>query len=279
MADLRSAVGKGREALGRIEKRQLQAIGSTSLSENEFRVYSQWGEDGIIQLLVRHVQSGPKTFIEFGVEDYTESNTRFLLINNNWAGLVIDASEKNVRYIRNDPIYWQHNLKAVHAFVTKDNINELLASNGMRGEVGILSIDIDGNDYWVWNAIEVITPAIVIVEYNFRFGKKRAVTIPYVEDFVRFRAHHSTIYYGASLKALCLLAKKKGYTFVGCNMAGNNAFFVRSELKPEAVKEVSAEEGFVAGQFRETRDSGGNLLYLNPEEEERILSSLPLIEL
>ncbi|MFM6253830.1 MAG: hypothetical protein ACKPEQ_32600, partial [Dolichospermum sp.] len=84
-------------------------------------------------------------------------------------------------------------------------------------------MDIDGNDYWVWQAIDCINPAIVISEYNFRFGANKAVTVPYDASFVRSKAHYSNIYYGASLKALCILADKKGYAFVGCNSAGNNA--------------------------------------------------------
>jgi hypothetical protein len=103
--------------------------------------------------------------------------------------LVIDQNEESVRYIKNDPIYWQYNLKAVRRFITKDNINSLLVENGVQGEIGLLSIDIDGNDYWVWQAIDVISPAIVIVEYNFRFGMNKAITIPYDEYFDRAKAH------------------------------------------------------------------------------------------
>lgn len=86
------------------------------------------------------------------------------------------------------------------------------------------------------------------------------------------------IYYGASLKAFCLLAKQKGYAFVGCNSAGNNAFFVRQDLKPDCIKELTAEEGYVAGMFRESRDENGHLLYISHQEEEQLLSSLPLVE-
>lgn len=215
---------KVQEALGRIESCQLLSLNKLELNANEFRVFSQWGEDGIIQMLLRHIKTPHKIFVEFGVQNYTESNTRFLLINDNWSGLVIEANEKDFQYIKQDPIYWQYNLKAINNFVTKDNINQLLLVNGIQGEIGILSIDIDGNDYWIWKEINVVNPAIVITEYNFRFGIEKAVTIPYDENFTRSNAHHSMIYYGASLKALYLLAQKKGYAFVGCNTAGNNAF-------------------------------------------------------
>ena len=270
------ALGKVREALGRIEARQCSGV--AGLAANEFQVYSQWGEDGIIQHLLRHVPVARKIFVEFGVQDYTESNTRFLLVNNNWAGLVMDASAADIGYIRRDEIYWRHNLKAVQTFITRENINDLLRDNGVAGEIGLLSVDIDGNDYWVWEAIEGVSPAIVIVEYNSRFGPERAVTVPYDPAFVREKAHHSCAYYGASLAALVALGRRKGYAFVGSNTAGNNAFFVRRDLMPDALRELTVTEGFVALQFREARDEQGRLAHLSPEEEAAMVNALPLVE-
>src|ERR1700722_1664225 len=183
---------KIQEALGRIEGRQLAGLAAADLAGAEFRTFSQWGEDGILQHLLRHVAVSKRIFVEFGVENYTESNTRFLLLNNNWAGLIIDGSSKNIDFIKNDEIYWRHNLKAEHAFVTRETINDLIRRNGISGEIGLLSIDIDGNDYWVWEAIDVVLPSVVVVEYNARFGPHKAVTVPYDAGFVRSSAHHST---------------------------------------------------------------------------------------
>lgn len=277
--NLEKNIHKLQESLGRIEKRQTQKLNQHDLQANEFRAFSQWGEDGIIQYLIDNIKIEKKIFVEFGVENYTESNTRFLLVNNNWSGLVMDGSENNINYIKKDPIYWQHNLKAIQAFITKDNINQLLIDNGIEGEIGILSVDIDGNDYWVWEAIDVVNPAIVIAEYNYRFGKDKAVTIPYQKDFVRSEVHHSMIYYGVSLKALAILAKKKGYAFVGCNSAGNNAFFVRRDLKPGLIKELTVEEGYQQGQFRESRNENGKLNFLSFADEQKILQKLPIVEI
>lgn len=273
---LNSTLSKLQESLGRIESRQIQKLGRDTLSEREFQVYSQWGEDGIIDFLVENTHIDQKVFVEFGVQDYRESNTRFLLINRNWSGLVMDGSEEYINYIKRDFIYWKYNLKAECAFITKENINSLLLNNGISGEIGLLSIDIDGNDYWVWDAIEVINPAIVVSEYNARFGKEKALTIPYEPNFYRSQAHYSNIYYGASLKALYLLAQRKGYAFVGCNSTGNNAFFVRRDLKSQKIKELGLEEGFVDCQFRESRDIEGNLAYLDRQQEKKILATLPL---
>jgi hypothetical protein len=269
---------KIQEALGRIEGRQLRDLPVADIQKAEFRTFSQWGEDGILQHLLRHIAIGRKVFVEFGVENYTESNTRFLLINDNWAGLVIDGSTENIDYIKCDDLYWRFNLKAENAFINRDNINGLIRRNGIEGEIGLLSIDIDGNDYWVWEAIDVVAPSIVVVEYNSRFGPERAVTIPYDPGFVRTVAHYSNIYYGASLAALCLLAKRKGYSFVGCNTAGNNAFFVRSELRPPALPELTSVEGFVRSQFRESRDAEGALAFLTDAQEIAILEECELVE-
>lgn len=279
LARLRAALGFLRESLGRVEARldRMTPPGG-DLGTHEFKVYSQWGEDGILQYLVKTVPITRKVFVEFGVESYTEANTRFLLVNDQWSGLVIDGSEANVNFIRGDDIYWRHNLKAVCSFVTRDNINQLLRDNGLGGEIGILSVDIDGNDYWVWERIDAVQPAIVVVEYNARFGPDRAVTVPYDPNFVRQQAHYSCIYYGASLAALMSLGQRKGYAFVGTNQAANNAFFVRRDLLPPTLRELSAAEGWRPCQFRESRDREGRLTFLNPEEETKLLAQLELVE-
>lgn len=269
------------EALGRVEGRQLSGAEIRSLSESEYHVFSQWGEDGIIQFLLRHVVVERKVFVEFGADQYNvESNTRFLLTNNNWSGLVIDGSPENIDRLKPTRAYWLYELKAVQSFITRDNINRLLQENGVSGEIGLLSIDIDGNDYWVWKAVDVISPVIVTVEYNYRFGSGPAVTIPYDEGFDRERAHPSKIYYGASLKALCLLAERKGYAFVGCNSNGINAFFVRRDRLPGQIRELTAEEGFVAAGVAEVFELDGEVRKKSPQEEILLLRNLnlPLVD-
>ena len=266
------------ESLGRIEQRQLLTLSKPGLQANEFRVFSQWGEDGIIQYLISVLHIDRNIFIEFGVENYTESSTRFLLVNNNWSGLVIDGGDENIQFIRNDAIYWQHNIKAECSFVTAENINDIISRNGIRGDIGLLSVDIDGNDYWVWKAIDVVNPVIVVAEYNARFGPTEAVTTPYDPKFVRSTAHHSHIYYGASLAALCALGVDKGYALVGCNSAGNNAFFVRRDRLTMSLPAMSAGQAYVRNQFRETRDKDGRLRFVSPEDEHSVLAGLPLVK-
>lgn len=260
-------------ALGRIESQ----IASPE-KYKEFKVFSQWGEDGIIQWLVQNVSIKRKIFIEFGVQNYTESNTRFLLMNNNWAGLIIDGDTDNINYVKHDDIYWRYNLKAVANFITAENINDIFRDNGIEGEIGLLSVDIDGVDYWVWKSIDSVNPAIVICEYNHRFGKDKAVTVPYKSDFVRYQAHYSGIYYGASIQAFAHLAEKKGYSPVAGNMNGNNVFFVRNDLLNDVVKAIPIEDCWRKGQFREGRRKDGSLAFYTDEEEKNILSRLELVD-
>ena len=263
------------EALGRIELRELSARDSNNLNDYEFRAFSQRGEDGIIQFLLKHVAPENKIFVEFGADAYSfESNTRFLLTNDNWRGLIMDSNERAFEELKRSRAWELYDLTAVQAFVTRENINELLTQHGINGEIGLLSIDIDGNDYWVWQAINVIQPAIVIAEYNHRFGPHRAVTIPYDAKFDRKKAHPSKLYFGASLKALCKLGKAKGYAFVGCN--GVNAFFVRADKRPQMLKELTAAEGFVQGKFGEPFQRDGQTVKLSPEEESAFLQNLDL---
>jgi hypothetical protein len=264
--------------LARVHERHLATLDNLELQNNEFQVYSQWGEDGIIQYLLRHVSVSKKVFVEFGVENYQEANTRWLVEGHNWSGLVLDGSQQHVASIKSDAIYWKHQLRAVAAFVTPENINGLISENGVSGDIGLLSVDIDGIDYWVWKAIDVVTPAIVIVEYNSLFGPIKSVTVPYDPGFVRQKAHYSWSYYGASLAALVALGKTKGYSLVGSNSAGNNAFFVRKDLLRAPLTELTAQEGYVQRAFREARDREGKLTFPSFQEEAALIAGLPLVE-
>lgn len=261
-----------KEAVARVESRQIKQSKIQDLSETEFKVYSQWGEDGIIQYLIDNINISEKIFIEFGVQNYTESNTRYLLINNNWSGLVIDGSQEYIDYIKKDEIYWKYNLKAECDFITAENINDIILRNGIKGKIGLLSVDIDGVDYWVWKAINCIEPDIVICEYNHRFGKEEAVTVPYKADFVRTEENNTNIYFGASIKALEKIAVEKGYSLVGVSSNGGNVFFVKTNLLNEKVVKKEIDEVFVHGKFRESRLPDGSLAYLDLKEEMKILA-------
>ena len=249
-----------------------------SLEEVEFQVYSQFGEDGIIQWLIHNVEIDEKTFIEFGVEDYTESNTRFLLMNNNWTGFVMDGSEENINSLLNWQYFWKYDLLAKAVFITKDNINQLISDAGFSGDIGILSIDLDGNDYWVLNAIDCVQPRILICEYNSIYGSEEAVCVPYDETFYRTEKHYSNLYWGASIKAYCDWAEKNGYYYMGSNSAGNNAFFVRKDCI-SADKVPTNANMFNSSKYRESRDKEGNLTFLRGRERLECIKEMELLNL
>jgi hypothetical protein len=248
------------------------------LSDFEFKVFSQWGEDGIIQHLVRNIQIANRTFIEFGVEDFTESNGRFLLMKDHWQGFVIDGSDDNMTRLRSSHFYWKHPLKARAAFVDRDNVVSLLDESGFDKDLGILSVDVDGMDYHLLERLSHWRARIVIVEYNSAFGSTRAVTVPYDASFVRSKAHGSNLYWGASLPAFQQLLGARGYALVGVNSVGSNAFFVRHELLNERVPEVSMAVGFRDSTFRETRGDAGELLYVSARDGRKAIAHLPLID-
>jgi len=187
----------------------------------------------------------------------------------------MDGSDQHVSFIRRDPIYWKYDLTALAHFVTRENINTILRDAGFMGRIGILSIDVDGIDYWVWEAINVLDPALVIVEYNSLFGGREAVTIPYQADFARGKAHYSFLYWGASLSAFCQLATQKNYVWIGCNSGGNNAYFVR-KADSAPFQHPSLPEGFVASKFRDGRDIDGNLSYVGERDGFGLIKDLPV---
>jgi hypothetical protein len=248
-----------------------------NLSDVEFQGFSQWGEDGIIDWLVERLPGIPETFVEFGVEDYREANTRLLLKLRNWRGLVMDGSEANIRSIQTQDLYWRHELTARCAFIDRDNINQVIAASGLQGDIGLLSIDIDGNDYWIWQAIDAVSPVIVVCEYNAVLGDRHVLTVPYQAEFQRTRAHHSNLYFGASIRALVALGKSKGYSFVGTTSTGCNAFFVRND---RADSIVAALEGIYAypSKFREARDVGGGLLFTSGKQRRELIDHLALTD-
>lgn len=268
------------QLLGRMASWQVRSKNMiASLQDVEFKVSSQWGEDGIIDWLVERAKIPVKlqTFIEFGVEDYREANTRFLLQNRNWRGLIMDGSPEVVQALKVDSLAWKHDITARTVFITRENISELISQCGFGGEIGLLSIDIDGNDYWVWDSIEVVQPIICICEYNAVFGDLHPISIPYDPAFDRKKAHHSYLYFGASIKALQSLAKCKGYRFVGTTTAANDAFFVREDYASQFVDESLEQIQAVPSLVRESRDRLGQLSYVSGLERLKQISGLPVV--
>jgi hypothetical protein len=249
-----------------------------NLSEVEFQVYSQWGEDGIIDWIINKFPGIPKSFLEIGTQDYKESNTRFLLINKNWDGFLIEADKDAVKDIESQRVYWKHNLKVKNEFITKDNINNIIQKLNVPRKLGLLSMDIDGVDYWALKELSVLEPSIVICEYNSLFGQKKSITVPYKKNFDRSQEHSSNLYYGASIKALVNLMESKKYFLIGTNSAGNNAFFVNKNLWKK-ISKVLVEKKIFVSKFRESRDYKGNLTFLNKKKSLNLIKNKFVVDL
>jgi len=267
-------------ALGSLLSKQQWLLHSSNFNDYEFKIFSQWGDDGLIQYLIKHIKIENENFIEFGVEDYSESTTRFLMMNNYWKGFVMDASERNMVKLRNQNWYWKYSLKNKAAFITRENINELLADTGFKN-IGLLHIDIDGNDAHILAELNLkeLNPAIIIMEYNAIFGKERAISVPYDKNFCRTEKHYSNLYFGASLAGLTYIADKKGYGLIGCTLAGNNAYYVRKDLLTEKIQQKSVDEVFMPNKFRESRNKDYSLSYLDEDEQRKIIKGLDVLNI
>ncbi len=232
------------------------------LHETGFRVFSQFEEDGKLLFVFSIIGMTNKTFIEIGSDDGVNSNSANLHFNFGWHGLFIDGNPKAIkrgkRFYSKYPHPWNYSPKFVCAKVQRENINQLIEQAGFKDEIGLLSIDIDGNDYWIWDALEVVNPQVVVIETHNEFGYEDIV-VPYDPNYF-FPGKHP-VYHGASPIAMKNLAHQKGYRLVGANEMGFNFIFVRNDLVNEEIPEVTVEsllqhpstiEGF--NKFEEIKD-------------------------
>jgi hypothetical protein len=211
------------------------------LEQYGFKAYSQNDEDGIISEIFKRIGIKNYSFVEFGAAKGLENNTLYLLYQG-WTGLWIEGGKKNCNFIRNKfaSAVSSSQLKLTNAFITRDNINQLFTENEVIGEIDLLSIDIDGNDYHIWETIDVINPRVIVIEYNAKF---RPPAI-YVMEYNPNHTWKYTDYFNASLKSLEKLGNCKGYKLVGCNITGLNAFFVREDLIGDLFQEPFTAENF-----------------------------------
>jgi len=188
--------------------------------------FSQSDEDGLIEEIFRRIGERSRNFVEIGVQSGAECNTANLLLKG-WSGAWVECSENFVRMgeVLFRQIVASGRLKIVHQFVTAEGIDFQLTKTGFSGEIDLLSLDIDGNDIWVWKAISSIQPRVVVIEYNATYAPPLSIAAPYVADQI----YAGTNYFGASLCALAKVGDQKGYNLVGCSFRGNNAIFVRKE--------------------------------------------------
>ncbi len=212
--------------IARLAENESRYAKSLRLNRYEGQVFSQNGEDGILQEIFRRIDKVERTFVEFGVGDGLENNTALLLLQG-WKGLWIEGSGENIAAIHRNaaPYISGGALKVEHAMITAENIDELIGRAGFPRRIGLLSIDIDGNDYWVWKRIQTVKADVVVLEYNAMFPSSVEWVMPYNPQHL----YRSDMWFGASLAAYFKLGTSLGYTPVACNLSGCNVFFVLDE--------------------------------------------------
>lgn len=215
---------------------------SINIKNAGFKVFSQFEEDGLILFILAVIGVKHQRFIEIGSDDGLNSNCANLALNFSWTGLFIDANAQSIsrgRYFyKRYPNPYGDKPVFHEGKVTRENINSIIQQHGFAGEIDLLSIDIDGNDYWIWDALKVVSPRIVIIETHIIYGDKDIV-VPYDPNYV-FPGRHPQ-YHGASPIAMVKLARKKGYRLIGANQLGFNFIFLRSDEGIGKLPEVSID--------------------------------------
>ncbi|MHB8772528.1 MAG: hypothetical protein ACYC7J_16165 [Syntrophales bacterium] len=213
------------------------------LSDTGFRVYSQFEEDGILLYIFAAIGDVYRTFIDIGSGNGINSNCANFAINFGWNGLFIDGNPANIergrKYYSSNPDTALYPPTFVNAFIQRENINELIVDHtSSTGQVDLMSIDIDGNDYWIWDAITAVEPRVVIIETNIEFGMN-SIVVPYDKDYMYPGKHPN--YFGASPAAMEKLARRKGYRLVGANNYGFNTIYIKNGIGEDVIPAVSVE--------------------------------------
>ena len=200
-----------------------------NIRDAEIKIFSQFGEDGIINFLLHKLGLNEKIkFVEIGTGDYEEANTRFLCESRICQGLLIDKID-DLKFIKKRDFYWKNDLYFYQKMINSKNISSVIKDFGFESNCNLLSLDIDGNDYWVLKNINLETTDMVIVEYNPLFGSNLSITIPEDDNFDRNK--NNKLFYGASLRAMIDLLDQKNFFFIGANKACNNGFFINNKYK------------------------------------------------
>jgi len=241
------------------------------LTAARFRLRSQNGEDGITLRLVREAGAPLGLFVELGSGD-NGGNTGFLAEELGWRGLMVDGAAEKLSILGGTVS--PERVAVVQAWITADSVNDLVSSNGFTGDIDVLSIDVDGNDYWLWKNLVAVSPRLVIIEYNSMFGAERAVVVPYDPEFRRRTIEGAKgTYYGASLRAQTLLAESRGYRLVAVEARGANAYFMRNDIA-EHIPAVDPRAEFrLLDKYAALRSTGFDMWHFLEKQR------LPLIDL
>lgn len=246
--------------------------GTIRLRDYEYSWLSQNGEDGVLRLIFDAIGYESRWLVEFGF-GAKQCNALRMLVKEGFSGLLMDGSPENVDLFNYAARKHRlaHRAKAVQAFITRQNLENLITSHGVPHKIDLLSLDVDGNDFWFWESLDCISPRVICIEYNAGLGPERRATVPYDDEFERFSKDPSGFFYGASLSALEALGRHKGYYLIGCDSTGTNAFFLRNDLAIDGLSRKSASEAYRPHMNWLGRG-------LSESDQRRIMASMPYMD-
>ena len=253
-----------------------------NINDLEYKVFSQNGEDGIIDYFLYSLKIEKPNFVEIGTQDYSESNTRFLFERTACRGLIIDCLDNLEAKVSKNIKLWKGDLTIVESFINSKNILDILNNNNFNQDIDFFSIDIDGVDYWVLEKLPNSFSKIVVLEYNAIFGSELEVTVPNIEKFNRTDYHYSNLCFGASLKALINLMMKKNFVFVGTNLTLCNAFFVSKEYINQIninIPDINDLSNYTNSFIRESRSIKGFKNYLSGKNRIKEIENCEVINI
>jgi hypothetical protein len=226
-----------------VRRHSQQQLRGESLTNAEAGVFSQNGEDGVIQELLRRIGVRTPYFVEFGAGRGEQANCVLLADHYGWNGLFIEADAEQYAELK---LKYQSQIRVqtMRARVTADNIETLLREADVPREFDLLSIDTDGNDFWIWQAIRSFNPRVIVIEYNGNLDLDEQLVMPQDDG----HQWDGTDYFGASLGAYRTLAAEKGYKLVHTERTGTNAFFV-PDCEMSALADLAAASPSPANYF------------------------------
>ena len=245
------------------------------LRQCEVSVFSQNGEDGIIDFLLEQCLIQKPNIIEIGAGTFQECNSRFCNLSRNSNLYLVDKYLEYEKFAKLFlPRLINSSITIDNSWVTKDNINMIIdRARKTLGTANILSIDLDGNDYWVLSSVKELDYDIIIIEYNPSLSINEPVSTLYKSNFDRKHEHFSYKYYGASLEAFVSFLAVKNYFFAGATSQGTNAFFINNKHLHKFSNLDRSIELYKNISSREARDEQGRLSFINHKKERYILSA------
>ena len=252
------------------------------LNDVDYKIFSQNGEDGIIDYLLTQLGIEKPKFLEIGVGDYSEANTRFIYEKSSAIGTIIDCERDLENKVKKNLDIWRGEISIIEKVVSSDNILEILNKNDSLFKLDLFSLDIDGVDYWILKKLPKDFSKIAIIEFNPLFGKDIEVTVPNINNFDRNKYHYSNLCFGMSIKAAINIMKEKNFYFVGTNLLRNNAFFISNRFKKDVFfknLEINDLSSSVNATFSESRNKNKELNYLKYNERLKEILNCDIVDL